>query len=280
MQVAGFTQDEHGVTVLFANGQRQHCDLLVCADGIRSTGRRILLPSQTIRYAGYVAWRGVVAADQLDPALVELFGSAITYYVMPHSHLLIYPIPVIDSANGTLRLHLNWLWYRNVPAGIAFETLMTDREGTARDLSLPAGMVQPHKIEQLHDDASALPPPITQLLRATERPFIQAIVDLEIPQMAFGRICLIGDAAWVARPHAAAGSAKAAADAWQLGVALRAANFDVLAALQRWEPAQLELGQQVLARTRAAGQRAQFDQAWQIGDPLPFGLYAEGDSEI
>ena len=44
----------------------------------------------------------------------------------------------------------------------------------------------------------------------------------DAPRMAFGRLCLIGDAAFVARPHAAAGTAKAAEDGWQLARALRA----------------------------------------------------------
>ena len=52
--------------------------------------------------------------------------------------------------------------------------------------------------------------------------------------MAFGRACLLGDAAFVVRPHAAAGTAKAAADAWALAEAL-ARDGDVPAALARWE---------------------------------------------
>ena len=98
--------------------------------------------------------------------------------------------------------------------------------------------------------------------------------------MAFGRACLIGDAAFVARPHAAAGTAKAAADAWALSEAMSAARGDVSAALARWEPGQLALGQSVLERTRAAGVRAQFSGTWRVGDELPFGLYTIGDSAM
>jgi len=82
----------------------------------------------------------------------------------------------------------------------------------------------------------------------------------------------------VSRPHAAAGTAKAAADGWALGEVVRAAGGDVVAALQRWEAGQLQLGRAVLERTRTAGQRVQFEQRWQIGEPLPFGLYSVGDS--
>jgi 2,6-dihydroxypyridine 3-monooxygenase len=98
--------------------------------------------------------------------------------------------------------------------------------------------------------------------------------------MAFGRACLIGDAAFALRPHAAVGSAKAAEDAWRLGDAMRAAAFDVPDALRRWEPGQLALGRSALERTRRAGERAQHTGEWKVGEPLPWGLYETGDSTL
>jgi 2,6-dihydroxypyridine 3-monooxygenase len=94
----------------------------------------------------------------------------------------------------------------------------------------------------------------------------------------FGRTCLIGDAAFAVRPHAAAGTAKAAADAWMLRDALAAHVDDIDAALAAWEPGQLDLGRSLLDRTRAISRRSQVDNDWQPGDPdLVFGLYAPGD---
>lgn len=52
------------------------------------------------------------------------------------------------------------------------------------------------------------------------------------------------------------------------------------AALRAWEPGQLELGRRVVARTRDAGQRSQFEGTWRAGDPLPFGLHEMGDSIV
>ena len=71
-----------------------------------------------------------------------------------------------------------------------------------------------------------------------------------------------------------------AADAWALGEALMATNGDLRGALTRWEPAQLLLGRSVINRTRIAGDRAQVTGNWSPGDPLPLGLYREGDSEL
>ena len=89
--------------------------------------------------------------------------------------------------------------------------------------------------------------------------FVQVVFDLDVPRMAFGRSCLLGDAAFVVRPHAAAGTAKAADDAWTLRDALAAHPDDPAAALAAWEPGQLALGRSLQARTRAIGQRSQVD---------------------
>ncbi len=111
---------------------------------------------------------------------------------------------------------------------------------------------------------------------ASTEPFLQVIYDIEVPRMAFGRVCLLGDAAFVVRPHAAAGTAKAAADAWALADALdarrrRAGGPGPVGA------GQLALGAQLLERTRRIGRRSQVDGTWVPGDPeLIFGLRGPG----
>jgi len=95
--------------------------------------------------------------------------------------------------------------------------------------------------------------------------------------MAFGRTCLLGDAAFAVRPHAAAGTAKAAEDGWVLGEELRNARGDVPAALDSWQRRQLRLGADLLARTRWIGDTAQSGAGLTPGDPrLIFGLYGPG----
>ena len=258
--VEGFEGDAEGVTVRIAGNRTERCDMLVCADGIRSTARRLLLPRVSLEYAGYVAWRGTAEEGQLKPATYGALSEAISYHVMPDGHALAYPIPMVDRSSGPERPHMNWLWYRNVARGPELDDLMTDKDGERREVSLPPGVVQKRHIDRLREDAaSVLPPPFAEMVLATAEPYVQAIVDVEVPRMAFGRVALIGDAAFAARPHAAAGTAKAAEDAFRLGEAVGEANGDVVAALERWEPGQLALGRRVLARTREAGRRSQFD---------------------
>jgi 2,6-dihydroxypyridine 3-monooxygenase len=278
--VEGFTTDGSGATISLTKGGTAHYDLLVCADGVRSAARKIIAPEAVSGYAGYVAWRGTIPPTRLSSATAQLLNNAICYYLMPNSHLLTYPIPMVDQADAGAAPHLNWLWYRNIPAGPALDALLTDRHGQRREVSVPADAVAPEQQARLQADAAHLPPPLAELVAATETPFVQAIVDTEVERMVHQRACLIGDAAFVARPHAAAGSAKAAADAWALAEAVAACSGDLAMALASWQTQQLDLGRNVLARTRAVGQRMQFTNGWHIGDPLPFGLYTIGDSEM
>jgi 2,6-dihydroxypyridine 3-monooxygenase len=272
--VTTFSQDDDGVTVTLEDGTEDRCDLLVAADGLRSMARARLVPDAELQYAGYVAWRGTVPTEQLSASTRALLDDAITYSVMPDSHLLTYPIP--DGDDGATIT--NWLWYRNVdPEDLG--ALLTDRDGERRDLSLAPGAARDEVVEQLREDAARLvAPPLAEVLGATRSPFLQVIVDAAPSRTVVGRVCMLGDAAFVCRPHAAAGTAKAAEEAYLLGEALGAHPSDVSAALAAFEPLQSRLGHSLLDRARRAGIRAQLENDWTVGEPLPFGLYRTGDS--
>ncbi|CAM5636865.1 hypothetical protein SCANM63S_07859 [Streptomyces canarius] len=125
--------------------------------------------------------------------------------------------------------------------------------------------------------ARMLSPAAAEVVTSTAAPYVQVVSDVRASRMAEGRVALIGDAACAARPHAAAGTAKAAADAWALSAALEAAAGDIGAALRKWEPAQLDISARLLERVVAMGSRSQFSNTWTPGDPsLRFGLYGPG----
>lgn len=276
-EVTGFDQDEGTVRVHVAGGGSVPCDLLVCADGISSTARGLLLPDVRPRYAGYVGWRGTVEEAELGPETLAAVSEAIVYHVVPHSHILTYPIPKAGGSRERGRRLTNFVWYRNVAEGDELDGLLTDRHGVHRPLSVPPGMVRERYVTELREAATDLPPALAEVVRKATEPFVQAIFDVAVDRMVFGRVCLMGDAAFSARPHAAAGTAKAAADAWALADAVRDAGGDVVEALRRWEPAQLELGRRLVARARDMGERSQLRCTWYPGDPsLAFGLWGPG----
>jgi 2,6-dihydroxypyridine 3-monooxygenase len=279
-EATGIRQSGDGVEVEFASGRRATADLLVGADGVSSFVRRAMVPDVHPRYGGYVAWRGVVDEKDLTPDTFAALDDSLTYYFRPGTHALTYPIPNYDGAVEPGRRLMNLVWYRNVPEGQPLADLLTDRLGRRRDVSLPPGAVRDEHLADFRDTALAeLPPPLAEVALKTAEPFLQVMIDVEVSRMAFGRVCLVGDAAFSVRPHAAAATAKGADDVWALADALQRSGGDVPEALRVWEPAQLELGRALLARTRDLGEGAQFRGDWVPGDiGLTFGLRAPGDS--
>ena len=280
--LVGFSQDARGVDLRFASGKEDRYELLVLADGVLSTGRQRLFPGTEPVYAGYVAWRGTVAEHDIPISVLERIDGAITYALIPHCHILVYPIPGADGRVDRGHRLWNFVCYRNVEKGPPFDELMTDRDGFPHTISLRPGHVQDRHVRELKAFAAAnFPDEIAAIIAATEHPFIQAVMDVESPRMAVGRICILGDAAFAARPHAAAGTAKAAEDAWMLAEAIEAFEGDLAGALSSWSDHQTALGSRLLSRSRDIGEGSQFRCDWQPGDPRHrFGLYEPGDSSI
>jgi 2,6-dihydroxypyridine 3-monooxygenase len=264
------------VELRFANGVVEHAELVVAADGFDSTVRRRLFGPVDATYSGYVGWRGMVVESDLTSNTFDQLADAISYSVIPSSHIVAYPIPTVD---GSVRLGerlVNYVWYRNVAAGADLEELMTGTDGNLRMASLHPGAVQARFIAEMKHAAEQLAPVMTEVVQRTPEPFLQVIQDIETPKMATARVALLGDGAFSARPHAAAGTAKAAEDGWKLIEALET-HDTIPEALRHWERGQLELGRQLVARTRDLGERSQFRNTWTPGDPeLAFGLFGPG----
>lgn len=265
------------VGVRCANGSVFEADLVVCADGVGSRFRSVFQTMAAPAYSGYVAWRGTIPESQLDKAVVERLGDAITYYVYANSHILVYPIPAADGSVDRGNRLMNFVWYRNYLEGSDLDDLLTGSDGIRREVSVPPGLVRPEHVSEMRAHATArLPESLAAVVVSAAAPFIQVVLDVEVERMVFGRVCLLGDAAWVARPHAAAGTAKAADDAWALAECL-ANETSVDRALAMWEERQLSMGRQLVERTRAIGRESQFDGTWEAGDPSHiFGLSAPG----
>ena len=95
-----------------------------------------------------------------------------------------------------------------------------------------------------------LAPQVRAVIDATDRPFLQGMYDVASRRLVFDRVCLIGDAAFTARPHVGLGVSKAADDAAKLAVAL---SKDDRAALSTWEQERLAFGAAVVQWGRDLG---------------------------
>jgi 2-polyprenyl-6-methoxyphenol hydroxylase-like FAD-dependent oxidoreductase len=145
------------------------------------------------------------------------------------------------------------IWYRPADEATELRELLTAENGKRHDVSIPPPLIRRAAIEAMRADAERLlAPQFAELLRGVQHPILQPIYDLESERLAFGRVAIVGDAAFVARPHVAAGVLKAADDARALTEAL-SAHADIPAALAAFEYARLPVGRRMVARARHLG---------------------------
>ncbi len=279
------SQSPDAVELHFASGEAASYELVVGADGGQSAVRQ-RLTGVSARYAGYISWRGVVLRPSVSAETWERFDGVFTYGLLEDSHLIAYPVPIVSEASGIddgivgrrADRMINFQWYWNVEESTELGEMLTDRDGQHRMPSVQFESLQTRYLDELSARAARqLSPSFAELVTAAGRPFVTMIADADVPGMVFGRVCLIGDAAITPRPHAAAGAAKAAADAWSLAEAVDHLD-DGFASLARWEQQQLAVGRAYLVKVRRMGAVLQHGGEFAPGDPANrFGLPGERD---
>lgn len=228
-------QFENRVEVSFTDGTLISSDLLIAADGIRSTVRQQLQPEAQPEYAGYVAWRGLINEEDLsDTERRELFPY-FTFCLPDGEQVLTYPIAGKQHQVDKGRRRYNVVWYRPAAAQTTLQELLTDIDGNNNGESIAPDKVRPSVIEQMRSDADKhLSPQHRKLIHKLDQPFIQPIYDLTTKTMHHQRVVIIGDAAFTARPHLGVGITKAAEDALTLANSLDTQQ-DQFTALQQFE---------------------------------------------
>jgi 2-polyprenyl-6-methoxyphenol hydroxylase-like FAD-dependent oxidoreductase len=253
MTLTAIEQDGDGVTAIFADGARERGDLLIAADGVFSTARRQFLPTVEPRSAGYVAWRGLLDEKDLPPAAHRLLLDRAAFSFPEGEQVVSLPVP---GPGNDLRLghrRYYFIWYRPTDREKQGE-LFTDASGRSHGVSIPPPLIRPQFIAEMKAAARTnLSPVLADIVTRVAQPLLQSIADMEAPQMVFGRVALLGDSAFVARPHVVAGTTKAALDAKGLVDALAASGDDIDAALQRYEHERREFGRAIVGHSRYLG---------------------------
>jgi salicylate hydroxylase len=219
----GFEDRGDAVEVRFANGARVTVDVLVGADGIHSTVRAALFGDEEPRFAGCVAYRGLVPVDRIADLGLELGNQS---WVGPGGHLVHYFV-----SRARLLNFVGWTehdtWNRED---------WTDRATIQRALAA---------FEGWH-------PQVRRIIAAADTCFIWALFDRDpLPRWSEGRVTLLGDACHPMYPFMGQGAAQAVEDGAALAACLSAEPADPAAALGRYEKLRLSRVSRVQAMSRA-----------------------------
>jgi len=211
-----------------------------------------MLPNVVPQYAGYVAWRGAVHELDIPPETHAALFERFAFCLPPSEQMLGYPIAGEDDAVEAGRRRYNFVWYR--PADEEYlRRLMTDARGTYYPEGIPPHLVDPSRLAEVRADAERiLSPQFADVVRATRQLFFQPIYDLASPSLIDRGVVLVGDAAFVARPHCGMGVTKAAGDADALVRSLEDAPTTA-SALTAYDRERRAFGEIVLAHARHLG---------------------------
>ena len=136
-ELTSVEQDGSAVHLLFRDGFRDQADLVVAADGLRSTLRRALLPDAHPVYAGYVAWRGLVDEAVLSERVREELFPYFAFGIPPCEQMIAYPVAGQHNGVEPGRRRFNFVWYRPADESTTFRDMVAVATGRVRLGGIP-----------------------------------------------------------------------------------------------------------------------------------------------
>jgi 2-polyprenyl-6-methoxyphenol hydroxylase-like FAD-dependent oxidoreductase len=221
------SQDGDGAVVRCADGQQYRGAVVIGADGIHSTVRRVLGDTARVRYAGYTCWRGTATLEGpgvADRCAVETWGRGARFGLVPVGRGRVYWYATTNALEGT-----------DVGPGI-----------------------QKFLVRELYGGWHE---PIPPAIEATEETAIlrHDIVDRPpAPRWSLGRVTLLGDAAHAMTPNLGQGACQAIEDAIVLANCLQRTR-DVAVALEAYERARIKRTRAIAHASWRLGRIGQLD---------------------
>ncbi|MFZ4286656.1 FAD-dependent oxidoreductase [Variovorax sp. HJSM1_2] len=218
--VVALVQQDGVVQVTLSNGQTETFDLVLGADGIRSSIRALLWPEVQPVYSGLGVWRSV---HRRPPELVDkimMMGVGKRLGIMPISAEKLYIFGTIAEPKSA--------WFDRADWPATMRAKFAEFAAPARQF-----------LDEISAESELLYTAVEEVIMPT--PWHQ------------GRVLLIGDAAHASTPFMGQGGAMAVQDAVLLAQLL-AQHADVPAALQAFEQCRAPVCQFVQDASRRVGQ--------------------------
>jgi 2-polyprenyl-6-methoxyphenol hydroxylase-like FAD-dependent oxidoreductase len=176
--VAALRQVNHEVIVDFTDGSTGTYDVIVGADGIYSSIRRLIFGTRSLRYVGQVSWRFLVDHSSAIGTWTAMLGPGKAFLAMPvgRNRLYVYA-DVLTSATV---------------------------DPTGGDVA---------RLRALFDDFAEPVPSILGTLENFDSIHFAPIEEVALDDWSQGRVVLIGDAAHATSPNMAQGASMALEDA-------------------------------------------------------------------
>ena len=172
-------QQNGEVLATFENGRTVRSDLLIGADGHRSTVRAQYAPAIQPEYAGYVAWRGLVQESALSQATRDAVFQHFAFSLPDHEQMLGYPVAGANEDMRPGHRRFNFVWYRPADERTELRRLLTDKSGNSNGMSVAPTAIRPEILDEMRSDADRLlSPQFAEIVRRTELPLIQPIYDV------------------------------------------------------------------------------------------------------
>lgn len=206
--IRSIRQEPDGVQITLASGESRHVDLIIGADGLYSTVRRLVFGEHQrfLRYLG---------ADQAYFTTDNYLGwrDESRFHAWPHRGAAITTFPGNTELEGT------FLMRRTDPAGL-------------RDMSREE---QRRRVEHTFAHDGWLVPSLLRAMRSADDFRLMPCLQVRMSSWHRGRVALVGDAAHCPDPMSGQGAALALAGAYVLAGELKIAGGDAAVAFAAYE---------------------------------------------
>ncbi|WP_224751528.1 FAD-dependent monooxygenase [Microbacterium helvum] len=206
-RIVALTQDPTGVDVSFEHGYEERFDVVVGADGVHSATRRLAFGPEE-QFATYL---GGYAAFFTMPTPADLEEGWFAMRFVPGATFGIRP----DREPATSKAILTFRMDRD-------PSLRGDRAG------------QEALIRERIAGAGWHAPAVLEALAAASDLYFDELVRIDVPDVANGRVVLLGDAASCGSPMTGQGTATALIGAYLLAARIAATPDDLTGALRRY----------------------------------------------